>query len=268
MNKVKTYPILLIIIYQAILLPANSQDEKKKFIYVDAGIDFIACEAPAKDYIRDDVNPYYYYYYYDYYDDNSADQINAMFYKNYFSIKGEYKVLNNVLGLTSGIRYTHLQSSIGKQMYWRSSSEFFYVLYKEDGSTSEYARVKEIVQNSHYLGIPLELKIYPNPGRDWWVNVYYKIGADFNFHINTKEKISFFNEEMKAFQDEVSEVIEEPYSMIGSAFMAVGLKLGKNRFPGVNIEACVPTFVFTSGASGLVKPIGGGGFQFNIRLPL
>ncbi len=251
----------------ALILPSMGQGEKKKLIYIDAGIDFIGCNVPEKDYIRDDINPYYYYYYYDYFDDNSADQINAMCYKNYFSIKGEYKILNDVLGLTSGIRYTRLESSIGKEMYWRSSSTFFYVLYKEDGNNSEFARVKEILQHSHYLGIPLELKIYPNPGRDWWVNVYYKIGTDFNFHIHTKETISFYNEEMEAYQDEVSEVIEDPYSMVASVFLAVGLKIGKNRFPGVNIEANVPTFVFTSNNSGLVDPIGGGGFQFNLRLP-
>ncbi len=260
--------LLTLIIYLVFILPVMGQDEKKRFFYIDAGVDFIGCKAPEKDYIRDDVNPYYYYYYYnDYFNDNSAESINALFYKYYFSVKGEYKVLNNVFGLTSGIRYTHLESSIGKVMYWRNSSSFFYVLYKEEGNNSEYARVKEIVQNSHYLGIPLELKIYPNPSKDWWVNVYYKIGADLNIHIHTKEVISFYNDEMKAHQDEVSAVIEDPYAMVGSAFLGVGLKLGKNRFTGVNIEACVPTFVFTSNTSGLVKPVGGGGFQFNIRLP-
>jgi len=85
--------ILFIIMFFALILPSMGQGEKKKLIYIDAGIDFIGCNVPEKDYIRDDINPYYYYYYYDYFDDNSADQINAMCYKNYFSIKGEYKIL-------------------------------------------------------------------------------------------------------------------------------------------------------------------------------
>jgi hypothetical protein len=260
--------LILIVINCAFLLNVSGQDEKKKFLYIDAGVSFIGCEAPEKDYIRDDVNPYYYYcYYQSNFFDNTTNQINAMAYINYFSIKGEYKVLNNIIGLTSGIRYMHMESSIGKVSYWESSSEFFYLLYKEDGINSEYARVNEIVQNSHYLGIPVEFKIYPNPDRDWWVNVYYKIGADFNFHLHTKESISFFNDEMKAYQDEVSAVIEEPYFFAGSAYLAVGIKIGQNRFPGVNIEACVPSFVYTSKTAGLVKPIGGGGLQFNIRLP-
>jgi hypothetical protein len=236
----------------------KGQEEKRKFLYVETGIDFISCEAPDKDYIRGDIDPYNYGY--------VTDQLRSLLHMEYLGVKLEYRFLNNLFGAVGGLRYTRMVSSIGKTSYWSETPDFFYVLYSQDGTTTEYAKVREIVQKSDYLGLPLELRIYPN--KDYAVNVYYKLGAAFNLKIRNKKDMVFFNEAMEPYRDEIYQVTEDPGPFYASFYLGVGLKVGKLAKPGANLEVCFPVGILPADEPAFVTPQAGGGFQLMVRIPL
>ncbi|MBN2762665.1 MAG: outer membrane beta-barrel protein [Bacteroidales bacterium] len=235
----------------------KGQEEKQKFLYVETGIDFISCESPEKDYIRGDIDPYSYGY--------VTEQLRSLLHQEYVGVKFEYRLLKNLLGISGGFRYTRMISSIGKSTYWSEASDFFYVLSRQDGTTTEYAKVREIVQKSDYLGVPVELRIYPN--KDYAVNIYYKIGATFNLNIINKEEGLFYSEEMNPYRDEVSNVTEDPLPFYASVNLGAGLKIGKQAKPGANFEVSFPVGIIPSDENAFVTPQMGVGFQLMVRIP-
>ena len=254
----KTKLVVFITSFLFVLNLVQGQEKRLKFILFETGMDFISCEPPEKDYIRGEVDPYAY--------DYETSTLRGLLYKNYLGAKIEVRMLNNKLGLLGGIRFTHMISSIGKETYWSDTPNFFYLQFRQEGTTTEYLKIKELNQKSGYLGIPLELRIYPYKPRTF--TVYYKIGTDLNLRVRTKTDVVFFNKAMEPFQDEVGKIIDAPWSFYSSCHLGVGFKLGKDPKPGVNFEICVPAAVLANGKTSLVTPQVGGGFQFNVRIPL
>lgn len=239
--------------------PALSQEKQYKYFYLETGIDFIHCSASDKDYIRGEVNPDPYFY--------EPSYLVALLYRNYASAKFEIRAARNLLGILGGIRYTHMESSIGKNDYWTSQSDYFYLLFQQDGTNTEYLKVKDITQSSNYIGVPLEIRIYPYKKQRNF-QMYYKFGIDFNMLLNSRTKVKFQNWMMKQYEDDVEDVIEDPWPFYASLHLAAGLRIGKENKPGVNIEACAPSaMLYKSKHSSFVFPNAGGGIQLNIRFP-
>ena len=95
-----------------------------KFLFLEAGGDFIDCEEPAKDYIRADVEPVWYYY--------VSDHIRSLSWNWYAGVKFETRFVKDLIGISSGLRFTSVQNSVGKTSYWTDSEDFFYVSYDEN----------------------------------------------------------------------------------------------------------------------------------------
>jgi hypothetical protein len=161
-----------------------------------------------------------------------------------------------------------MESSLGKESYWSNSSDFFYLLFSQEGTKTEYMKVKEIDQVTGYIGIPLELKIYPYiKERKTNIYVYYKIGSDFNFRIHSRTSAVFSNDAMEQYEDAIGDVVEKPWSFYSSVHLGIGFRIGKHEKPGVNIEFLYPAAIWGQDKQGLVNPEGGGGVQVNVRLP-
>ncbi len=254
----KTKFLLLGFLVFSLIQMLKGQEGKRPFVFVEGGIDFISCESPEKDYIRGDIDPYNYGY--------VTDQLRSLLHAEYLGVKLEYRLLNNVIGASGGLRYTRMISSIGKTSYWSDTPDFFYVMYKQEGLTTEYAKVREMIQKTDYVGIPLEFRIYPN--KDWMVNIYYKLGAALNIKVRNKKEAVFYSDAMKSYSDEVNRVTENPGPFHASLFAGVGLKLGKLTKPGGNLEITFPVGILPSGEPGFVTPEAGGGCQVMFRIPL
>jgi hypothetical protein len=238
----------------------NAQDNQVLFksFYVETGADFISCSAPDnKDYIRGDVIPYYYYY--------ETSNIRALLYKNYVGVKIESRILNNTIGLLTGLRYTWTHGSIGKNTYWESNSDYLYLLYKQNGTTTEFLKVKSITQVSGFAGIPVEVRIYPYKNRK--IQMYYKIGADFNFRVTNNTQVSFKNPAMESYADDITNLIEDPWKAYATVYAAIGMKIGQPDKPGLNIEATIPSAIICNYKQSFVSPEAGAGFQLNVRIP-
>lgn len=256
MKKIALFLAVFLVVLSYI---AHAQDNPLKSFYFETGMDFMICNPPDdKDYIRGDVNPLPVYY--------ESSYVMALMYKNYVGFKCEKRALNNKLGLLSGVRFTRIESSIGRNNYWSTGADFLYLLYNQEGTTTEYLKVKDISQVTQYLGIPLELRIYPYEERK--VQMYYKIAADINFLLKGKSKVTFHDPEMNSYSDAVGRIIEDPWKVYATVYAAVGMKIGASDKPGINIEACFPSAVICNYNSSFVEPSYGGGFQINIRFPL
>lgn len=252
---------LTIPVYTA--LGQEEPEEKRglvKSFYIEAGADFISCYEPDdKDYIRGDVNPNPYYYY-------ETSYMSALLYKNYLGAKLEIKILDDMIGVLSGVRFTRMEGSLGKNTYWSDRSDFLYLLYRQSGTTTEYLKVRDITQVSYYAGIPLEFRIYPY--RDRFIQMYYKFGADFNLLLGGKTKVKFVESSMNQYESDVENLIEDPWKFYSTFQLGVGMKIGKAGKPGVNLEACVPEFIAANIDNSFVSPDFGGGFRLSIRIPL
>jgi hypothetical protein len=242
-----------------VIAPSMSQDKPLRNFSFEAGMDFLLCEPPDnKEYIRADIIQYNYYY-------PSASYVMALFYKNYYGLKYENRFFNNKLAVVSGIRYTRTDASIGKDTYWSSKTDYFYFLYSQEGTTTEYLRVKSITQKAHYLGIPLEFRIYPYEERT--IQLYYKVGLDFNFLVGDNADVVFQDQIMNQYEKDIREIVEDPWKFYATAGLAIGLKIGDSGKPGINIEACIPSGIMKSSGNSFVSPLYGAGIQFNIRFP-
>jgi Outer membrane protein beta-barrel domain len=250
--------VLLLLMGVSIYGQEKKQDKNLKFIYLESGIDFISCGAPDKDYIRADIDPFYTSY--------ASDYIRSLMYNEYFGVKFEYRILKNLLGVSGGVRYNRMVSSIGKTSYWSDTPDFFYVRYWSDGTATEYAKVLEINQKSDFIGIPVELRIYPY--KDYPVNVYFKAGASFNINVGSKTGIVFQDENMDPYKANVTAVVEGPPSYYGSFHLGVGLKIRRLEKPGIILEAAVPVAILIPGEANFVTPQTGAGIQFMIRVPI
>jgi hypothetical protein len=190
----------------------------------------------------------------------------SLLYKNYAGVKAEIKLKGELLGLIGGLRFTRMESSLGKDDYWSTRADFLYLLYAQNGTTTEYLKVKDITQVSEYIGIPLELRIYPYEYK--FIQMYYKIGADFNILLHSKTNTRFFDPAMEKYEAGVEKIVEDPWPVYASFHLAIGVKIGKPEKPGINIEACAPAAILANFKSSFVIPQAGGGIQLNIRIPL
>lgn len=237
---------------------ASAQETRQTFIGAEAGMAFIESEMPNMDYIRGDISSYSGGY--------STNSLTSLTYKSYVGIKPELFSLNNKLGFLGGIRYSRINNSVGKNSYRANSTNYFYCLFRQDGVNTEYLKVKEINQISDYLGIPIEIRYFPfNPHL---FRIYFKVGAEINFLLQTQTDIVFNDNAMEIYQKELSAKVGQPETVSFSVYGAGGVRLGRESKPSVSLEVCFPYLFLTPESSGLVNPVFGGGFQVNFQIPI
>jgi len=249
--------VLLLLFIPVLTIYAWGQEEKQKFLSLEAGIDGIGCDAPDKAYIRavSDQN-------YDYY----SDQIKSLMEINYIGLKFEYRVFKNLFGLSAGLRYSSLFTSIGRDSYMSSGPDYFYVNYNQSDLITEYAKVCEINQKGDYLGIPLEVRLYPR--KEHKIKLYYKAGVSFNLKIHSNSDISFFDKSMEQYQADVMKVVENASPNYTTFHIGLGLKIGKTNKPGISVETYTPIGVRFPKGSYFVNPLAGSGLQLLLSVPL
>jgi hypothetical protein len=238
---------------------ALAQESRIKKIGVETGITFSSSELSDLDFIRGEIPNYYAGY--------SSNTLISLSNKIYVGIKSEIFSLNGKFGFAGGIRFSRFNNSVGKNDYWASNTNYFYWLYREDGLNTEYLKVKEINQVNDYLGIPLEVRFSP-ARKDRLVRIYFKLGAELNYLVQTQTKIIFKDNDMGLYESELNERIEKPGKFSSSIYGGGGLRLGRNLKPSVSIEAHLLNVFLTSKSSGLVYPKEGGGFQLNMQVPI
>jgi hypothetical protein len=238
---------------------SDAQAKRLQYIGVEMGSTFIQSEMSEMDFIRGDVPAYYMGY--------NAKSLTSLSYKNFAGIKYEIFSVNDRLSILTGLRISHMVNSIGKNNYWSNNVNYFYWLYRQDGTNTEYLLVKDIIQKSDYIGIPVEVKYFTGR-RPRKMQLYVKVGTEMNYLVNTRTGIVFDNPAMNIYQKDLTAMVEKPGKFFSSIYGGVGFKIGRDQKPSLSLEACGPYYIFTSKSAGLLHPIIGGGFQLNVQIPI
>ena len=230
-------------------LTAAGQDTLR-FIILETGIDNMVCEPMEKNYIRDDNSP-----------GNSifAPRIVSEMRKVHVGLKIEKRTANDRFGFITGLRFTRLYSEVKKS----GVPEFFYVLFRETGTTTEFLRVKELQETSSYLGAPLEVRFFPYDKK--WLRLFLFVGGEWSYRLKAKTDIVFFNAEMDIHQEALKEILGRSDSWYAAGYVGAGFTIGKEK-PHVGVAVTAPVFI-TNTTSVLNKPITGGGFHVQFQIP-
>lgn len=227
---------------------------KKAFIGLETGIDFMFCGAFEKNYIRGYASPSY-----------SADwevrNITSQMYRTYAGVKTELIFLGDKFGVLSGFRFSQINSSVTKS----NSHDFFYFLLQENGTTTEYLRVRAIHQASTYAGIPIELRYFPFGAHRF--SIFFKLGAEFNFLLKTKTDVTFYNADMELYQNSVIAKVGDPNSFYSNLHAGAGIRVGKSSNTRISLDLHLPSVFLTSNTSSVAVANFSSGIQFNIQIP-
>jgi hypothetical protein len=179
--------------------------------------------------------------------------------KTYVGAKIEKRTANDRFGISTGLRFTRLYSGIKKS----GTPEFFYVLLRETGTTTEFLRVKELRETSAYLGIPLELRFFPYDKK--WLRLFLFAGSEWSYRLKSKTNVVFFNAEMDIHQSTLREILGRSESWYAAGYIGAGFTIGKEK-PRFSLAVTGPLFI-TNTVSTLNKPFTGGGFKVQYHIP-
>jgi hypothetical protein len=165
-------------------------------------------------------------------------------------------------GISSGLRLSMSFASLHSP----DNSDFFWLL-KEEGTTTDYVRLKSFSEHSFFVGIPVELR-YLLSRRPRVFQTYFKIGAVANFRIATANSVKFSNQSMSKYEKEICSQIKPDgifNLMVNPAF---GFKIGRNCNPLANLEFQVPFFAYgAKNVSSLIYPEAGMNFNISLQFP-
>ena len=253
---IKKKLILCILIFY--LIPVYSQEPSNLILGFELGSDFVTGKLNRNWNVRQEVGNNKYVY-------GSHQNAFTQMTMGFIGIKPEITFLNNRIGLSSGLRYTRMNSLLDRNSYLQGS--FFYLRNVGNSVNTEYFKVKEIYEDNDYLGVPLE--ITGVPFQNEYFDIYVRVGAELNFMFSTNINIQFYNEEMNPYkQDLIHQAGISPNSIYSTFYSGIGIRFGKKNKVKYNMELVLPSYILTSTNSSLMDPRFYTGFKFIVQFPL
>ena len=211
--------------------------------------------------IRENKSSYYHYDYDDdYYGGFIYDEQDFFVYS--IGIKPEYSVCKR-LAVAMGARFSF------SKVTFDSDKDYFLWKISEDESNTNYIKINDISQRNYYVGIPMEIKLFPRE-KDYPVRQYFIFGATLNFLVASDDDVSFQNAAMRKYTSVVLDQIGKPSNFYGNVYGGAGLKIGRTNHPFGNIEFHLPIYMFANGnPNPFVKGgVFGMGLQTTLQIPL
>jgi hypothetical protein len=177
----------------------------------------------------------------------------------------EYYFLKNRLGITGGLQFSQLSTTL------QSDRDYFYWLESEDEFNTNYLRLNDITQKLYYLGAPVELIYFPVK-RDRFVKMYLKLGLSVNYRIADKTAVNFADNAMDKYENTVKTQLNSDISpFFVYSYTAIGLKFGKINKPQVSLEFRFPEGSFKNNFSPIISNTNGlfgAGVQLSVGFPI
>lgn len=218
-------------------------------------------EKPAQ--IRENRSTGHFYY------DSGLWRESSSLRTSYFGVKPEYFIFNNRIGIASGLRFTWASSELTT-----SDKDKFLWKVKEKDLTTDYVRIDDIRHRAYLLGIPLEIRFFPN-NRELPFQHYFKVGASFSYRIHSENEVNFTNKAMEKYNGLVLNQLPKGNAFSAFAFGAVGFKVGKCKegswIPWGNLEFQFPYVLLTDKSFAFVgasEDFFGVGFQCSFQIPI
>lgn len=188
--------------------------------------------------------------------------------KFYGGITAGLSSRNNKFFFSAGLRYTRLNTTLGKGYYGYytgPTSDFFYFMVAQGDNSIEYFRVEEIHESSDYIGIPLSVNY--TPFGEHLFTFYFKAGLEINYRVNTRTTVTFVDPSMKQYNDDVVDQLRDPGRINSVLNTAGGIRFKAGQKLGLSLEAG-PSFFLTDNSSGLVNTLGSFGGQLTLHIGL
>ena len=268
MRNLNSYIITACIICFTASSHAQNYNSKKKHhnirLGVEAGTDFFFGDPRKPDMVRENKSSFYEFNDNNYYCGLILDYQNMNV--SYLGIKPEVFFCKNRLGISTGLRVSKYSSAL------ESDRDYFLWLLHQDDINTEYVKINKITQNSYYLGLPLEVRFFPNR-RELPAQFYLKVGSTFNYRMNTNNKIVFQNQSMESNTESIDNHVDDSVPDFNAyMFFAMGIKIGKfkeaRKFPYINIEIHALNIMLTDNASSFIRTNAGLGFQVSAQIPI
>jgi hypothetical protein len=256
MKKSSLFMIVLLACGSSITMQAEDKERTNNLkIGAEFGYDVFFGDHNL-DRLRKDKSSYYYGNYYD--DYYGYEQALNVFYTG---IKSEYFVWRNRIGFASGIRLSMFATDLNpkKDCLW---------LLNETDSYTDLVRIRDITQNSYYIGIPLEIRFFSN-NRELPFQSYVKIGGVFNCRLATTNSVTVKNPAMRQYEETISNQLGHSENFNMYFYNALGFKIA--RYPWFNIEIHLPNIMVNRRFSSMMNLSDGGsgfGVQFSVQLPV
>jgi hypothetical protein len=260
MMRMKNIAILLCILLSASLAKA---DDDKVFVAtqnlmvgLEVGADVMLGELKGHPRIREKYSP-----------STGFGELSSMG-ATYVGLKAEYFFVDNRVGVAIGARITKFETDYSRHVY---DGAFLWRL-REDGTTTDFVHLASLSQISRSVGVPMEVRWFPN-ARELPVQIYFKAGVVVDWCFSTKNDVQFYDLSMYRYADEVSQNIGEHAALSALIFLGFGLKIGgfkvgRYKFPWINLELHVLDASLTRQAFEFIKPYYGAGLQASIQIPI
>jgi hypothetical protein len=183
----------------------------------------------------------------------------------HLGIRRELLLKEGRYGISAGLRFAKSEATLGKNEYWAENSQYFFLLFKQDGLTTSYLRVKSMEEKCLYLGIPVEIKLFPYMGEG--KQIYFKAGTEFNLLLQSDMHVSFYDSDMNIYAKETEAMPEKPGAFESRFYGAIGINFPRAEKADIILEATLPVLYLTPESSGLVDPYFAAGLQFIIMFP-
>ncbi|MDR1197774.1 MAG: outer membrane beta-barrel protein [Prevotellaceae bacterium] len=179
-------------------------------------------------------------YYYDHdYDFNCGFIFDGQLFDFfYFGLKSEYS-LSGRFAVAAGIRFSYGKAELD------SDKDYFLWKIRENETSANYVKINSITQKSYYIGIPLEVKIFPRR-TDYFVRHYFIIGTALNFRLSSTGDVSFQNVQMEKYASDIVAQLGQPGNFQGYLYAGFGLKIGRTNHPFGDIEFHFPVYLYGS----------------------
>ena len=228
--------IFVLLAFTVLLFFSQLQAQEEKTITmprlrlgIEAGIDGFFGDINKPAMIRENQS-----YYYDYDCGFIFDEQD--FYAVYIGVKPEYSISKRWT-VAAGVRFSFSEATLD------SDRNYFLWKISETETNTNYLKINSISQKNYYVGMPLELKIFPRE-KDYPVRHYFVVGAVLNFLAASDNDVSFQNSAMKKYTSEVANQIGKPSAFHGNVYGGFGLKIGNTSRPFGHIEFHFPVYMF------------------------
>ena len=200
---------------------------------VEAGVDFLNGTMNKPPQIRESRS-YYSDGDYDFHCGFVLPSYNQSFF--YVGVKPEYSLSKRFV-VSSGLRFFAYKSVL------KSDKDYFLWKISEENLNTNYVKIENISQKNYCVGIPLEIRFFPNE-KDYPVRVYFVFGTALNFVVSSKEEVVFANPLMEKYSSDVLSQVGDPIFFHGLLYAGVGLKFGRMGHPFGRIELHIPSLAY------------------------
>jgi hypothetical protein len=235
-----------------------AQETGSSFLSPEIGFWSFSNKMKGSEYIRQDLASY------NLYNGSSSNNLSSKLSFKYAGFKYVH-YMSSKIGLSVGLRYTNIETSIEKDNSG-GGANYFYFRLSQNGTETEFIRLTKIGYSMDCLGIPVEANYNFRLFKPF--GFFLKAGIDFNYSINTRNDIGFSRSAMKIYKDEVLKIYGSPSHFNSYVYFGGGLHFRSLDKVSVKLELNLPAYILTSKTSTLENPQAGAGCQLSLLFPL